>query len=72
MKDRIIVKTSDLLQALQRVSSYYLDYVQLTVLDEDQCDGDTIPAQLHIEGSVSPDFEVSIDFNEIDLFCDDN
>ncbi len=63
----IVVKVSDLLAKAQELSDAGMEYVSLTVLDEDEFDGEVIPASLHFDAIESDDSFMSIDFEEIDL-----
>ena len=63
----VVVKVSELLAKVQELSDAGMEYVALTVLDEDEFDGETIPASLHFDAIESDDSFMSIDFEEIDL-----
>ena len=61
MSDSIILKVSELRSCIQTLRRDGIEYVELSILEPEEFDGDTIPATLEISGCK---------FNNPDLWLD--
>lgn len=68
--ENIVVSVSDLLKLAKDLESDGMEYVQLSVLDPDEDDGEVIPASLLASGfkASMPDFRT--DYEEIEHISD--
>lgn len=58
----IIIKVSDLRSRIQDMRRSGMDYVELTILEESEYDGEILPASLELSGCKNYDTDMWVDF----------
>ena len=66
MSDSIFLSVSDLRTRIQELRRDGIEYVELSILDSDDDDGETIPASLEISGCKFNEHEFWFDYEGLD------
>jgi hypothetical protein len=72
MADTIIVRVSELRARIQDARRDGADYVQLTISDPDEFDGDIIPTSLSIRSCRVNNLAVWNEYDDIDAVIEEN
>lgn len=66
MADSIILNVSELRSRIQDLRRDGIKYVELSISDSDEIDGDVLPPSLNFSGCTATDLDTWFDYEELD------